>query len=60
MPVNPEWLKQVKEESLEPELRICDPHHNLWDHPVGTMLFLRCLSNVCRNTGMAHQKPCLQ
>ena len=29
MPVNPEWLKQVKEESLEPELRICDPHHHL-------------------------------
>jgi L-fuconolactonase len=27
-----EWLVQVKEEVLEPELPICDPHHHLWDH----------------------------
>ena len=28
-----EWLDQVQEEILEPELAICDPHHHLWDHP---------------------------
>lgn len=28
-----QWLAQVKEETLEPELPVCDPHHHLWDHP---------------------------
>jgi hypothetical protein len=28
---NQAWLDQVKEEALEPELPICDPHHHLWD-----------------------------
>ncbi|MFT4571131.1 MAG: L-fuconolactonase [Hyphomicrobiaceae bacterium] len=27
------WLDQVREEILEPELKICDPHHHLWDVP---------------------------
>ena len=27
------WLKlEAEEDVLEPELRICDPHHHLWDH----------------------------
>lgn len=30
---NPDWLAKVKEEALEPELPIIDPHHHLWDHP---------------------------
>ena len=30
---NSQWLDQVKEEILEPDLPICDPHHHLWDHP---------------------------
>ncbi len=30
---NPEWLAKVKEEALEPDLPIIDPHHHLWDHP---------------------------
>jgi len=25
------WLALVQEETLEPELPICDPHHHLWD-----------------------------
>jgi predicted TIM-barrel fold metal-dependent hydrolase len=28
-----EWLEQVVEEALEPELPICDAHHHLWDRP---------------------------
>lgn len=28
---NAQWLAQTVEEPLEPELRICDPHHHLWD-----------------------------
>ncbi len=27
------WLELTKEEALEPELPICDPHHHLWDYP---------------------------
>ena len=29
------WLDLTKEEALEPELPICDPHHHLWDYPDG-------------------------
>lgn len=32
MPVRPQWLKQLNETILEPELAICDPHHHLWDY----------------------------
>ena len=28
---NSEWLDLLKEEVLEPDLPICDPHHHLWD-----------------------------
>lgn len=28
---NKAWLDQVVEETLEPELPICDPHHHLWE-----------------------------
>ena len=31
MPDSKEWHDQVVEEILEPERRICDPHHHLWD-----------------------------
>ena len=27
-----EWLAQIQEEIIEPELKICDPHHHLWDY----------------------------
>ena len=30
---NAEWLAQVEEETLEPDLPICDPHHHLWSRP---------------------------
>ena len=50
MPVNPAWLNQVKEESLEPELRICDPHHHLWDHPDSRYL----LEDLLEDTSSGH------
>jgi L-fuconolactonase len=34
-----QWLAQVKEAPLEPELPIVDPHHHLWDTP-GNRYFL--------------------
>jgi L-fuconolactonase len=30
-PIRQEWLRQWREEILEPELPIVDPHHHLWD-----------------------------
>jgi len=29
---NHDWLALTKEDALEPDLPICDPHHHLWDH----------------------------
>ena len=31
MATNDAWLALVQEETLEPDLPICDPHHHLWD-----------------------------
>ncbi len=37
--VRPDWLAQVTEEILEPDLPIIDPHHHLWhDRPSGRYL----------------------
>jgi predicted TIM-barrel fold metal-dependent hydrolase len=30
MATNDAWIAQVTEDTLEPELPICDPHHHLW------------------------------
>jgi L-fuconolactonase len=30
---NDEWLSRVREDVLDPELPVIDPHHHLWDHP---------------------------
>src|SRR5436190_21338039 len=34
---NESWLGKVKEEALEPDLAICDPHHHLWDFRRGAV-----------------------
>jgi predicted TIM-barrel fold metal-dependent hydrolase len=31
LPTNAEWLSQTIEETLDPDLPICDAHHHLWD-----------------------------
>lgn len=41
-----EWLDQVQEEILEPELPICDPHHHLWDHPQSRYLLDELLADI--------------
>jgi predicted TIM-barrel fold metal-dependent hydrolase len=45
-----EWLGQVREEILEPDLPICDPHHHLWDHPTSRYL----LDELLADTGSGH------
>jgi hypothetical protein len=27
------WLMLTKEDPIDPDLPICDPHHHLWDYP---------------------------
>ena len=41
------WLAQTTEETLEPELAICDPHHHLWEYPSSRYLSPTC-SKMCR------------
>jgi len=43
------WLAQVVEETREPDLPICDPHHHLWDHP-GSRYLLDELLQDCAPT----------
>ena len=35
-----EWLNQVTEEIVEPDIRIIDPHHHLWDFPTSTYQYV--------------------
>lgn len=46
-----QWLAQVQEEVLEPDLPICDPHHHLWDHPGRRYL----LDELLADTGSGHR-----
>ena len=41
-----QWLAQVQEEILEPDLKICDPHHHLWDYPLNRYLFDELLADL--------------
>ena len=41
-----EWLAQVTEEVVEPELPICDPHHHLWDYPENRYLLDELLADT--------------
>jgi predicted TIM-barrel fold metal-dependent hydrolase len=35
MATNDDWLAQIREDPLEPDLPICDTHHHLWDQREG-------------------------
>ena len=35
MPIKEDWLSQIEEEILEPDMPVIDPHHHLWDRPDG-------------------------
>jgi predicted TIM-barrel fold metal-dependent hydrolase len=41
-----DWLDQISEEVIEPELAICDPHHHLWDHPASRYLLAELLEDI--------------
>jgi predicted TIM-barrel fold metal-dependent hydrolase len=45
-PVRPDWLNKRREEILEPDLPIVDPHHHLWDRPGNRYLFQDLLEDI--------------
>ena len=45
-PVREAWLARVREEILEPDLPIVDPHHHLWDRPGARYLFEELLGDT--------------
>ena len=45
------WLDRRREEILEPDLAICDPHHHLWDFPANRYL----LPELLADTGSGHR-----
>src|SRR5215510_5241161 len=49
--IREDWLAQVHEEILEPELPIVDPHHHLWDFPAHRYL----LGDLLADTGSGHR-----
>src|SRR5438309_5952953 len=45
-PVRPDWLNKRREEILEPDLPIVDPHHHMWDRLGNRYLFQDLLDDV--------------
>lgn len=40
------WLALHREEILEPDLPIIDPHHHLWERPTNRYLIEECLTDM--------------
>ena len=40
------WLAQVTEDIVDPERKICDPHHHLWDRPDNRYLLDELLADI--------------
>ncbi len=51
---NQDWLAQVKETALEPDLPICDPHHHLWDFRKGAVQERYLLDEILDDVGGGH------
>jgi predicted TIM-barrel fold metal-dependent hydrolase len=41
-----DWLAQVREDIVDPDRPICDPHHHLWDHPESRYLLDELLADL--------------
>ena len=51
---NQAWLDQAIEPVLDPEQRICDPHHHLWDHPTHRYLLDEWLKDITDGHRVEH------
>ena len=54
MATNDAWLAQVREDALEPDLPICDPHHHLWDKREGRVERRYMLDEILRDIASGH------
>jgi len=53
-PKNHEWLARTVEQPLEPDLRICDPHHHLWDRETARVAPRYLLDEILADVGSGH------
>lgn len=51
---NDDWLAQVREAAIEPDLPICDPHHHLWDRRAGRVERRYLMDEIQRDLGSGH------
>jgi len=51
---NKAWLDQVVEETLEPELPICDPHHHLWEFRTERVAHKYLLDEILADVNAGH------
>ncbi|HJU31365.1 MAG TPA: amidohydrolase family protein, partial [Hyphomicrobiaceae bacterium] len=51
---NQAWLGKVKEQALEPDLPICDPHHHLWEFRKGGVQPRYLLDEILADTNGGH------
>jgi predicted TIM-barrel fold metal-dependent hydrolase len=51
---NADWLALTIEEPLEPDLRICDPHHHLWDFQTARVAPRYLLDEILEDVQSGH------
>ena len=51
---NADWLDQVQEEALEPDLPIIDPHHHLWDRQTTWIQNRYLMDEIQADLGSGH------
>lgn len=54
-PSNAEWLLLTTEETLEPELIICDPHHHLWENRFERTANRYLLNDILEDINVGHK-----
>ena len=54
MATNDAWLVQVQEDTLEPDLPICDPHHHLWDKREGRVERRYMIDEIVADVSSGH------
>ena len=53
-PTNRAWLSQVVEETIDPQLPICDPHHHLWDQRTARSTPRYLLEDIMEDINCGH------
>jgi len=54
MLTNRDWLDLTTEETLEPDLPICDPHHHLWEFRDGQVALRYLLNDILIDVNSGH------